>query len=237
MLKRSDAYRYNLARDGADLTPLAACEAFIGPLKLRVHNISQGGIALLFDGEAPLKVGEVLSASVAIRERPFPVEIEVKGVRGHRVSCSFCNIPPNFASALQEYLQPKFLGDSLSLDATQSGDPEALSMVSEAKTYEVYLGQNQIGFFIWLDSERLCLKLVASHREMVMEWTTTDGLRTGRLVVGNDDVAWDKDAEESLSHYFADILMAWRSGETGARFVESILKPDSRTPVRFPVIL
>lgn len=234
--KRSDEYRYNLAWAGTEITPLAAVEAYVGTKTLRVQNISIGGIALVFDEAPSFQAGDVLDISVSIRERAFPIQIEVKNLRDRRMNCEFVSVPPAFQNILQEFLQPKFLGGNLQRSLALSERPGAVELVPGATRYDAYLGQNQTGFFVWTDAFRHCLKLVGVSRELVFEWSRAEGLKTGRLSgKSDDDIQWDRAAESQLLHYFADILLAWFRSNDGTHFVERLISGETELEdFRFP---
>lgn len=238
-LKRSDDYRYTVDLMGAEITPLASVEAFVGPLKVRVQNISQGGVALLFDGAPPFTTGDVADIAIAIRERPFPVQVEIKNARGRWLHCAFMSTPAAFQTSLQEYLQPKFLGGNMTLNASLSNKPDARELVAGTTQYDAYTGQNQVGFFVWKGEERKLLKLVGVVRDIVFEWTSATGLRTGRLGSrGEGEVQWDKQPDSALLHYFADILIAWFASDDGSKFVNGLMSnaPSIRIEgLKFPL--
>lgn len=233
--KRSDDYRYTVDLLGADITPLAAVEAIVGPRPVRVHNISQGGVALLFDDDADYPKGEILDISISIRGRAFPLQLEVKGCRGRRLSCAFVTPSPAFQASLQEFLQPKFLGDAIQWSKELSEKSGAIELVSGATRYDAYLGQNQTGFFVWTDGSRTLLKLVGLSRDLVFEWSREEGLKTGRLLSKSDEnISWDTAHEQAVVHYFADILLAWFKSDEGSYLVDRITTGDKSGTYRFP---
>jgi hypothetical protein len=236
MSQRSDDYRYTVDVSGTDVTPLAQVEAYFGTLTVRVHNISTGGMAVIFNEEPTFKSGEVLSISVSVRGRAFPVQIEIKNMRGFRVSCAFVEASPSFQASLREFLRPKFLGETMEVNPSMSGRKDVMDLVERAASYEAYLGQNQTGSFVWTDINRHLLKLVAVSRDLVFEWTEKSNIRTGRLknlnrssddpnnkAIGassEEGIDWHKNADITLIHYFADIFIPWLKND--ASFVEKI---------------
>src|SRR4051812_11771970 len=102
---RSDDYRYTVEVSGAEITPLASIEAFVGGRSLRILNVSQGGVALLFEQAPNVAEGDIIDVSITIRERGFPVQLEVRGIRALRASCSFVNPSRAFQGALREFLK------------------------------------------------------------------------------------------------------------------------------------
>ncbi|MBS1985727.1 MAG: PilZ domain-containing protein [Bdellovibrionales bacterium] len=223
--KRSDDYRYTVDLVGADITPLAAVEAFVGPHKVQVRNISQGGVALSFAETPPFQLGDVADISIAIRERHFPVQIEIKGTYLNRLNCAFVSAPAAFQSALQEFLQPKYLGATLQLSAALSERPGATELVEGAVHYRAYVGQNQVAIFTWTNAEGDLLKLVAMSRELVFEWSNDGGAKTGRLTsrLPTNDIQWHKEPDAAFGHYFADVLIAWFKSDEGSKLVERLM--------------
>jgi hypothetical protein len=237
-LKRSDDYRYTVELAGSDITPLAAVEVHIGEQSVRVLNISQGGMALLFDQAPALEVGQLLDLSVSIRGRPFAVPVEIKATRERRASCAFVNAPRPFQGALRAFLQPKFLGANLRRSLELSGRQDVLDLVEGAQHYDVFLGDNQTGVFVWTGAERALLRMVCVSRDLMFEWTPEAGLRTGRTPGGpGSEVTWDRTPEMPAIHYFADILISWLQGPEGVDFVDLItLDAPGEEPIRFPRI-
>lgn len=236
--KRSDDYRYTVELAGADITPLAAVEVHAGETSLRVLNISQGGMAVLFDEVPPYQTGQFLDLSVSIRGRPFPVAVEVRALRDRRASCAFVNPTRAFQGALRSFLQPKFLGAQLTRSLELSGRQDVLELVEGAQRYDVFLGENQTGVFVWTMNDRELLKLVCVSRDLMFEWTPESGLRTGRRPTTgapDADVQWDRTPEMPIVHYFADILISWLQGPEGVDFVDRLtLDAESTEPILFP---
>ena len=252
---RHDEYRYTVALMGAELTPLAAIEAFLGNERLRVLNVSQGGLALLFDREPKAVPGDFLDISVSVRERAFPVQIEVRGVRGLRVSSAFQNPSKAFQGALREFLRPKFLGGALVKSDTLSSEAGWLEQFSGAERFESYVGQNQTGFFVWMGRDRELLKLVGISQDLAFEWTRQEGARTGRAVQASSGadpaiaaadgsaLQWDRLADRTLLHYFADICLAWLPSPEGPELMEALIgettaiqRDGASSTLRFPKI-
>jgi len=234
--KRSDDYRYTVELSGADITPLAAVEAYIGEVPVRVLNISQGGMALLFDAAPDYQPGQLVDISVSIRGRPFPVPVEIKAIRERRASCSFVNPARAFQGALRSFLQPKFLGANLKRNLELSGRQDVLELVDGAQHYDVFLGENQMGVFVWTTSQRELLKIVCVSRDLMFEWTPESGLRTGRRPTTVEvEISWDRTPEMPVIYYFADILISWLQGPEGTDFVDRLtLDADSEEPILFP---
>ena len=218
---------------GAEVTPLAAVEVSMGPTLVRVLNISLGGLALLFDEVKPFSTGDILDISVSIRERAFPVQIEVKSVHGHRASCAFLDPSRAFQSALREFLKPKFLGMTLEKNDALSDRQDVLSMVEGTQKYEAYIGQNQSAVFVWLGHERVLLKISCVSQDLIFEWSPANGLKTGHMTkphtetasdVDHEEIQWSRFPDPTLLHYFADILLAWLGpGGFGVSFVEELM--------------
>jgi hypothetical protein len=239
--KRADVYRYSVDAAGADITPLAAIGITMGPQNVQVRNISTGGVALVFEKDAPLQKGEIADISISIRERAFPVQVEVRRSAGSLLNCAFVNPSRAFSSALQEFLQPKFLGENLQRNPELSHRPGAIDLVPGAVHHEAFVGQNQTAFFVWTDESREVLKLVGIRRELVFEWSREEGLRTGRLPEKSDteEVAWDRSRETTVLHYFADILLAWFRSDEGSDFVDRVMNdraPADGRPLRLPPV-
>lgn len=234
--RRTGDYRYRVDLLGKEITPLASVEAHLGNLQLRVLNISSGGVALLFDIEPTLKVGEVGAISVSIRERAFPVQIEVKNQNGLILHSAFINPTRAFQAALREFLKPKFLGQSLKKNLELSARPDALSLVESATHYEAFVGQNETAVFVWTGTDRNLLKIFAAAQDLVFEWTAESGPRSGRHATkGQEEIIWDRNPDTAMLNYFADIFLAWLSGETP--FVESLFADfDPQARPKFPLI-
>ena len=225
---------------GAEITPLAAVEVFVGPQKVGVHNISSGGVALTFESDAPYTRGEVLDVSISIRERAFPIQLEVKSVRKRRLSCAFVSFPPAFESSLQEFLQPKYLGESIVRHPALSDQPGAVDLVERAAHHNAYFGQNQTGFFVWTDELSHLLKIVGVSRDLVCEWSYEEGLKTGHFpykAAQEEEIVWDREGVPTVLHYFADVLLAWLKPVDGPLIVEQIVNsPHGSAKIRFPEI-
>ncbi len=234
-----------------NVTPLASVEAYWGNKTLEVHNISQGGMALVAKMEdLQWSQGDEIDVSVSIRERAFPVKINIRSIRGARVSCAFLDPPAAFLSSLKEFLGPKFLGAGLTPQKQIWNLPEAVAMVSEAISYEAFIGANQTGVFVWLGRKREILQLMAVARDLVLSWTPKGGARTGRLKDPDDilldsksqeeGIIWDRKAEETISQYMTDILCAWLQKINRTDLVEKVINEDARTAndgeIIFPVI-
>ncbi len=224
---RKDKYRYKVGHGTADLTPLASVEAYLGNKLVSVLNISSGGTALMLPKELvdSLDIGDPIDCSISIRERAFPMQLEIKNVREDgRASCSFLNAPPAFLSALKEFLGPKHLGASIKHNRTHTNIEEALELEEGAKAYEAYTGTNQTGVFVWLGENRKLLKLLAISRDLVLAWTPKNGTQTGKLSSqGNfHDVKWDRVVEETVFNYLADVLLAWRNESNDSEWIQAL---------------
>ncbi len=244
---RNDTYRYFVDSHSSVITPLASVEAYLGPLMLRVLNISMGGMAFLIEETPVFSVGDVLAISVGIRGRAFPIQAEIKSMRGLRASCAFLETPPAFQPALREFLAPKFLGEGLALNKSLVDLSAALELVPGSRGYEAYVGQNQTGVFVWLGESRALLQLVAVTRDLVLGWDLNNGIRTGKLqpeAHGTGslqmDVHWDRVQDFTVLNYLADVLLAWLNDYRGHEFVERLLSPDSidasALPLKFPIV-
>ena len=229
---RTETYRYVVEDEAHHITPLASLEAFIGETKIQVMNISRGGIAL---GPEAVGLGwsegDQISLSVSIRERPFPVAVEVKSIKSNHVSCSFVEPSRTFQAALSEFLSPKFLGESLQKDERLSGRADVRALVENTIIYEAYLGQNEIGAFVWMGEGRKVQRFLGVSREIAFEWTPGSGLRTGQLKKSDtsnpEGIQWDRTAEVHLLHFFADIVLAWLvKFESGGDFVNKMMSDD-----------
>jgi hypothetical protein len=244
---RSDDYRYTVEVDGAEITPLASLEAYVGDRQVRVLNISLGGVALLMDREPTPQKGDLLDISVSIREHAFPVQVEVRGTRGLRLACAFLNPSRVFQGALREFLKPKFLGRTLEANESLSQREDVLGLVQDATHYEAFIGQNQTGVFVWTRDDRSLLKLVSVSQDLIFEWSFDKGLRTGRMgprhqagetQLPDSDFNWSRFPEPALVHYFADILLAGLRGSEGPRFVERLVSEEMLKPgaelLKFP---
>jgi len=228
---RNEKYRYPVDEQLADITPMASIEAYLGNETVRVLNVSLGGLALILEKSPEFQTDDLLDASISIRGRAFPMQLEVKQVTGLRVSCAYLNPPPAFLTALREFLGPKFLGASLQLQQAHHNLPEALELVPGAEAYEAHTGSNQTGVFFWMGPGRQLLKLLAVTRELVVGWEPVSGARTGRLSAqtGLDDVSWDRIPEITVMHYIADILFAWRPQTHDREWIEQLfaVSPNS----------
>lgn len=245
---RSDDYRYVVVANSAELTPLAAVNVFFGPLKFQVLNISLGGVAILFTDTPKFSVGDIFDASIEIRERAYPVQLEIRGIAGYRVSVRYVNPSQAFVGGLREFLKPKTLGGSIKKSESLSQDSGQLALVEGAEFYEAYVGQNSTAFFCWMASDRKLLKIVGASGELVMEWTLGGGLRTARLGellapelvasemthstgASNVSIKWDRQSDQAVLFYFADVLLSWLPGTQGSEFIESLMgKPLGHTP-------
>lgn len=240
---RNDKYRYKVGVGSSDLTPLASIEAYLGNKLIPVVNISSGGTALLLTDEMleNYEIGDLIDASISIRERAFPMQLELKNVgEDGRANCSFLNAPPAFQSALKEFLGPKHLGASIQHNRTHTNIEEALELEDEAKAYEAYTGMNQTGVFVWMAEDRRLLKLLAVSRDLVLAWTPAAGTQTGKLSSqGNiHDIKWDRTIESTVFNYLADILLAWRNEKDDGDWIKALFETpagvDSADAVKFP---
>lgn len=228
---RADVYRYPVDEVASDITPLASLEVFLGNTKVKVLNISMGGLAFMLEKLPDFGVGDPLDISVSVRGRAFPIQLELKDVKGMRVSASFLNPPPAFLMALKEFFGPKFLGASLKEIPSHRNLAAALSLVPKAETYEAFTAPNQSGVFLWMGPSRNLLQLVAVSRELVMGWDPLNGSRTGRLNAQADlqDVAWDRVLEITVFNYMADILLAWKSKASDREWMEQLFEIPPNT--------
>ncbi len=236
--RRSGDYRYRVELLGKEITPLASVEAHLGNLKLRILNISSGGVALLLDSDPPLKLGDVGAISISIRERAFPVQIEVKNQNGFILHCAFLDASRAFQSALREFLKPKFLGQSLKRNLPLSARADALELVSGATGYEAFVGQNETAIFVWVTSDRSLLKIFGAAQDLILQWTPSEGLRTGRQKSKSspiDDITWDRNPDSAIANYFADIFLAWLVNEP--QFVEKLFSDEAvEESLKFPLL-
>jgi hypothetical protein len=248
---RTDTYRYTVQEEATKVKPLASVEAYWGNRTIEVHNISQGGMALICNvDDMGWTVGDDVDMSVSIRERAFPVKIHIRSIKGARVSCSFQEPPAAFLTSLKEFLGPKFLGAGLKPQREIWNLPEALGMVEGSMGYEAFVGANQTGVFVWLGKKREVLHLMAVARDLVLSWVPKMGTRTGRLKDGSDivigsraqeeGIAWDRKPDETISQYMTDILCAWLQKINRADLMEKVLSEESRRKddgeIIFPVI-
>lgn len=242
---RSTDYRYSVGIDSAELTPLAQIEVYFGPLTFQVLNVSKGGMALLLESDAKFKAGDIIDASVGIRERAFPVQLEIKSIQGFRVSSAFVNASDLFLGALKEFLQPKTLGFTLHKNEYLSGFEDLKRIVPEASSIEVYQGNNLSFFAAWLGPERQLLFLLGIVGDLVVSWSPKTLLRTGRTLEPLESshqlldwllsaepkdagleiphFGWDRQPEVSVQNYFVDILLSWINTEEGRHLVEKLL--------------
>ena len=228
---------------------MALIEAYMGTQKVAILNVSLGGLAVLFKDTPPCKPNDRLDFSISVRERPFPLPVEVRGVMGFRASCQFLSPPKAFISSLKEFLQPKYLGNSLARDPDLSKRRDVPEIVPGADPYEAFVSQNQTGGLVWTRSDRALLKLVAVSGDLALEWSEADGLKTGRMPSGEHPaqvstgskapIQWNRAVDPTLLHYFADILLAWLGKETNAhQFVQELIRDsgseEALSKLRFP---
>lgn len=227
---RNEKYRFSVG--GQEITPLAALELYLGNTAMPVLNVSQGGLAIQVpvDSLSKYEAGDLLDVSISIRERAFPMQLEIKDVnKSGRLSCSFMNLTPAFNAALKEFLAPKVLGASIQHNVEYRDMAEALQLEEGAVHYENFTGINQTGVFVWMDQDRKILRLLAVSRDLVLSWTPHKGLQTGRTPAQSSsmqDVHWDRVMEYTVFHYLADILLAWRSEHKDRDWMEALLSGD-----------
>jgi len=222
---RRQYFRYRVDDLGAALTPLASAVAFYGELRLKILNISLGGAALLPEGEMTgCNEGDVVRLSVSIRDRAFPIQVELRCVRGQVMHCAFVEPPPIFLGALREFLKPKFLGTTLQRNIELSARPDAMSLIDGAQNYEAFTGQNETAVFLWTREDKSLLKLVVVSGELLLEWSLPAGVKTGRSQRDElDKIEYDRNPDAALMHYFADILISWFNSDVGTAFVERLM--------------
>jgi hypothetical protein len=230
------SYRYSVEQHLSQVSRLSAVSAFYGPQRLRVLNISTGGIAVLLESDVSnISDGDHLELSVEVRGRSFPVRCEVKKRTGLRLSCQFLEPQPNFTTALKEYLQPKTLGASLEPNDSFAAMTEIKNLVSGSQSFEVFLGELDTGAFVWLDFDRHVLKLVLVSQKLAVEWTPTVGLRTGKNDgQGPEAVVWDKKPEAPVVDYFLDVLSSWMTGHSGESLLRAMSDPDQESRLKNP---
>jgi hypothetical protein len=242
---RSDVYRYVVDAQKSDLTPLAQVEAFLGQEKLRVLNISQGGVALLVQDGSKFSKNDHLDLSLSIREKHFPVQVAVKNIQSCRLSCAFVEPQPGLQQTLKEFLKSKYLGTTLKKNTELSKDSAYLSLVKGASQLEVFAGENQTGVFVWMGHDREIKKFLAVSQEMVVEWSVGEEIRTGRInydapasFTGSellDQFQWDRVPADSMKHHFADILLAWMDVSVGPDFVKGLFEDSQNADhLKFP---
>jgi hypothetical protein len=218
-------FRFMVDLTGEKITPLASVKAYLGEEFIRIHNISMGGMALIFEREKELKVGENLDISVSIRERAFPVRIEIKSQMGLRYSCCFVEPNPAFENALKDFLFPKVIGESFKKSEDLSGDPDAIQLVDGAKNYETYVGDQKSAAFVWMDERRNLLKLLFLVRGRALEWVRNEKVRSGVLVDSQTgEIEWSEEFDALSHQFFADVLLSWLNVSQGPFFVKSLLE-------------
>ena len=238
---RNDKYRYKVGEGSADVTPMASIEAYLGNRVVPVLNISSGGMALLLPTDIvdSLDVGDPMDASISIRERAFPMQLELKSLdESGRGSCSFLNAPPAFLSALKEFLGPKHLGASITHNKAHTNIAEALELEKGAQSYEAYTGQNQTGIFVWLGENKKLLKLLAVSRHLALGWTPSTGTQTGQINSHDNiqDIKWDRAMEFTVFHYLADILIAWRNETEDEAWIKELFDTPAASEAAEQVI-
>lgn len=228
---RNDRYRYFVGDHAANLTPMASIDLYLGNKKVSVINISLGGLALILPEEsiAHLDPGDPVDVSISIRERAFPMQLEIKNRdETGRANCSFLNPSPAFTAALKEFLGPKYLGASIVRNDQHSNIQEALDLVDGAERYEAYTGANQTGIFVWMNGQGILLKLLAVSRDLVLSWTPGEGLQTGKIQsqgqVQDEDINWDRVMEFTVYNYIADILLAWCGEKSKQEWLENLFE-------------
>lgn len=256
---RSINYRYSVPPDSSDLTPLSQIEVYFGPLTFRVLNVSQGGLALLFGSEPKVQVGDIIDASVGIRDRAFPVQLEIKSIHGFRVGAEFILPSQIFLGALKEFLQPKTLGATFRKQEYVFNFEELKTKVEGAQAFEVYQGDNLSFLVFWLTDDRQVLAALGWVADLAFYWTPQSLFKSGRvqnpleysaqffeclsqatfskIECETSTVVWDRACEPSVQHYFADIFLSWMSLDEGKAFVsnltgETALSPEK--PFRLP---
>lgn len=248
--ERERGYRYRVDLLGAEITPLASVHAFWGQDKIRVQNISRGGVALIFDRDPPAKEGDISSLSIELRDHAFPVQVEIRAIRGLKIHCAFIEPSKTFDAALKEFLKPKFLGERLARHAALSNRPDVLVMVPDAHNYEAFVGPSETAVFVWTNREREVLRFVGVTGEFIMEWRIEEGLndqsrhvRTGQRPAGAEsDTAsepnWHRAPEGALLNHFADIFLAWLKFEGSHHFVDRLIRVEDsdKHPLVFPIV-
>ena len=117
---------------------------------------------------------------------------------------------------------------SLRRNLELSGRADVIGLVDGAQLYEAFVGANETGVFVWAMNDRTLLKIVAVSRDLLMEWTQEAGLKTARVHGRDDrDIAWDRNPEMPVIHYFADLLIAWLGNAEGVAFIEALTLDDS----------
>jgi hypothetical protein len=232
-------FRFQVDLAGADITPLASIKAHLGEEFVRIHNISMGGMAFIFEREHDFQVGEIRDLSVSIRERAFPVRVEIKAKMGLRYSAQFVEPNPAFLTALKDFLYPKVIGESFKKDPELSGDPNALGLVTGAKVYETYVGDQKSAAFVWMDERRNLLKFLFLVRGRALEWERTHHVRSGVMRDSQScEIEWSEEFDDLSKQFFADVLLSWLNGENGPYFVKSLLEnnlPLEDELSKFPV--
>jgi len=222
-------YRHPVELESAEITPLASVDAHMGEEPVRVVNISIGGLALVFEKQKEFNPGDVIELSLSIRDRAFPIQVEIKANRGLRYSCQFVEISPACENALEAFMGPKTIGESFVLNEKLSDNAEALSLVKGAKKYRAFVGKDESVAFVWLDEQLFLKRLFVSSNTKVLEWTSDLGLRTGVFEEASpDEPRYHSSVDEMLKLYFADIVMSWMPGEAGMQFTKQLLNIETK---------
>ncbi len=226
---------------GSYFSPLSQAKLFVSGQSFEVLNISLGGLAFCGADTSSLKESDQLDASLSLMSRDWPVQIELKDIRGFRVSASFLSKSQGFHLALEEFLHPKRLGSSLKVRMDLSSDADVKALTPGAEHVEVYTGENESGVFIWLGPERRLLRFLATAEGLVVQWSPEFGLQSGQWGSAKDPVL-DPTLQIGVQQWFTDYLLAWMAAwPGGTQFVQDLNSqpptPDLRVPSSLEALL
>lgn len=239
--QKRKTFRYSVDLAAFALSPLSQIRVSLAEHELQLLNVSQGGLAILWDHKLSLPLPEVgarINLSLEILGKAFPAEVLLCAVRGFRVSCSFVESDGAFATALRDFLNLKYCAQTLVPLSAFKNLETVQDLVAGSESFEAFVGEKDTGVFVWMGSSRELLRLIVAVGALVMEWRPVkgwaSGQRAGDSAVSIDDgILWDQSVKEQTQNLMTDLLLSWLPQGQGRDFLAQL---EGGTSVFFPVL-
>jgi len=183
-----------------------------------VADLSRTGMALrLLNEEDRLlfPIGAQLEGTLNVNRTKFKLSAQVRNIRGDHVGCQFIQMAAELEQELRQWLDPQMLGSTLR------------PMPSGAVTDSVwYNGRSGTEVIAWPDENGGLRKVLVIlwGREFV-EWTVSQGVRTGEVKFGRE-----RDSVQGVLRWAPEWLITDASPESGKLNLAKTLLLSAKIP-------
>jgi hypothetical protein len=151
-----------------------------------IYDLSMDGLAFSIDDLYPFERGQILKGVVILAGIDIPVEVEVMHVRELSIGCRMVAPPGTWAKTVRDYLDPMHVAKRLREVAPeyvkQQGD--------DGLNTRWFQGGPACDVYLWENTEGELKHVQVCYLNLVLDWQTEKGMRTGRIEEQNAHEGW-----------------------------------------------